>query len=199
MSKKLIGAIFVTFFIVGCATSPTYNDVESVNDYSTFYKPTPGIDFATIAATRANPPPDAPEVEHVPRSETAAVLAAYIRKGYVLVGQSSFTSGHQESDQDAIDVATNVGADLVVILTPHYVGTAGTDVPVTVPTTTTSYTTGTAVGYGDTAPGVAYANSTTTTYGSRTMYMPMAAPRYVYGAGYFVKRHYLLVACNIHL
>ena len=103
------------------------------------------------------------------------------------IGYSSFTSGHRQKDDDAIDQGKKVGADLVLILDPQYAESVTTSVPLTTPTATTSYTNGMATAYGTGGSAVAFGNSTTTTYGTNTTYVPMTVNRYQYGALYLVK------------
>ncbi|MEQ1802155.1 MAG: PDZ domain-containing protein [Gammaproteobacteria bacterium] len=63
--------------------------------------------------------------------------------------------------------------------------------PLTLPTTTTSTTTGSATAYGGGAPPVSvYGNATTTTYGTKTTYIPVTVNRSDYAAVYLVKRRY---------
>ena len=59
----------------------------------------------------------------------------------------------------------------------------------TTPTATTSYTNGAATAYGSGGPAMAFGNSTTTTYGTSTEYVPVTVQRSKYTAGYFVKAH----------
>ncbi len=160
--------------------------------YSQFYRPAQGATPETIAALREAPPTGQPIVERAapPGPDTTALLDAYAKRGYVLIGLSSFNSGRTESEDAAIQQGRQVGADLVLILNPRYTGSTTTAVPLTTPTTTTSYSTGTATAYG--AGGVvnAYGSGTTTTYGTTTTMMPLTIHRNDYGAGYFIKRKF---------
>jgi hypothetical protein len=109
----------------------------------------------------------------------------------VAIGYSSFTSGHNASEEDAVKEGSAVGADLVVVMSPKYAGSVTTSIPITTPTSQTAYTTGTATVYGSNGgSATAYGNATTTTYGSRTTYIPMTINRQAFGAIYFVKRKY---------
>lgn len=88
-----------------------------------------------------------------------------------------------------------MGADLVVVMSPKYVGSVTTSIPITTPTTQTAYTTGTATAYGSNGgSATAYGNATTTTYGSRTTYIPMTVNRSAFGAIYFLKAKYIFGA-----
>jgi membrane-associated protease RseP (regulator of RpoE activity) len=179
MRSVLLGTIFAALLLSGCA---------STNDFAKFYTTAGATPPAVVAARRAAPP-GTPQVAHVAQYDDS-VAAAYARQAYVLIGSTAFTSGHQESEQDAIDLGTKVGADLVLITSPQYQGSTTTNVPITTPTTTTSHTNGTATAYGSGAPVTAFGNATTTTYGSETTYIPMTVNRTAYSAGYFVKLRY---------
>jgi hypothetical protein len=158
--------------------------------YSNFYQAANGVTPEAIAQLRAGPPPKAPLVDHVPEANQELVMA-YERHGYVLIGFSSFNSGHDEGASSAVAQGEKVGADIVVLIDPHYTGSISTSVPITTPTTQTAYTTGSATAYGSGGTVNAYGNSTTTTYGSETTYVPMVVQRYDYGALYFIKQRAL--------
>lgn len=159
--------------------------------YSQFYTAIPGATPDVVAQTRAAPPPATPLVEY---SSTVPDPEQYGRLGYAPIGYASFSSGHNESEKDAVAQGQKVGADLVVIVNPSYAGSVTSQVPITTPTTSTAYTTGSATAYGSGGSVTAYGNSTTTTYGSKTTYIPMTVNRYNYGAVYFVKRSYIFGA-----
>ena len=160
-----------------------------VSGYAQFYKPAPGATQEAIAKTRAAPPPAVPIVEY---SAMPLKWDQYAQRGYASIGYSSFNSGHKESEQNAIAQAQKVGADLVVIINPRYTGSVTSQIPITTPTAETSYSNGSATAYGAGGSVTAYGNSTTTTYGSRTDYIPITTNRFDYGAVYFVKRKYVL-------
>lgn len=147
-----------------------------------------------IAELRAAPPPQVPLVERVAPTNADAILDGYLKRGYVLIGQSFFNSGRAESEGAAIQQGQAVGADLVVIFDPRYTGSVTSAVPITVPTTTTSYSTGTATAYGSKGTVTAYGSGTTTTYGTSTTLIPMTVHRTDYGAGYFIKQKFILGA-----
>ena len=161
--------------------------------YQQFYKPAQGMDPAVVAARRVGPAPAMPIVERSqPVSDGQQVLAVYSKRGYVMIGNSFFNTGHAESEQAAISQAQTVGADLVLIFNPRYTGSVTSNVPITTPTSSTSYSTGTATAYGAGGPITAYGSGTTTTYGTQTTYVPMTVHRSDYGAVYFVKQRFSL-------
>ena len=178
MKKTLI--VLLAMSLAACASG-----------FSQFYTPIPGATPEVIAKTRAAPPPAIPLVE---RSPVVPDQDLYARRGYGVIGYSSFSSGHNESEKSAIDQGVKVGADLVVIVNPSYAGSVTSQIPITTPTTSTSYSSGSATAYGSGGSVTAYGNSTTTTYGSKTNYIPVTTDRYNYGAVYFVKRSYIFGA-----
>lgn len=162
--------------------------------YSSFYTPASGATPEAIAALRAAPPPAVPIIERSSPGDPEAIIAAYAKRGYVMIGHSMFNSGKNESEASALKQGMSVGADLVLVLNPQYTGSITSSVPLTTPTTTTSRTSGSATAYGPGGIVNAYGNSTTTTYGSKTTYIPMTVHRSDYGAVYFVKQRFNLGA-----
>jgi len=159
--------------------------------YSEFYKPAQGVTPEQIAQYRAGPP-SAPEVQRGvnPGTEqgSKALLDAYARRGYALIGTAFFNSGRQEGESGAIAQAQKVGADLVLLFSPKYTGSINSAIPITTPTTTTSYTNSTATAYGPGGVVNAYGSGTTTTYGSTTTMVPFTVHRQDFGALFFIKR-----------
>lgn len=182
---RILFGLVVASLLAGCATS----------GYTEFYRPTPGATPDAVAQLRGGNP--APKVPPVVREggDGHQVVAAYARKGYVIIGESSFNSGRDESLAAAQKQGERVGADLVVVLDPTYTGSRTANIPITTPTTQTSVTNGTATAYGPGGMATAYGNSTTTTYGSQTNWVPMTVNRYDYDALYYVKQtHFILGA-----
>ena len=177
---KKIAIALITSALAACASG-----------YSQFYTDVSGVTPDVIAKERVAPPPATPLVESSP---TVPDPEQYARLGYAAIGYSSFNSGRNESEKDAIAQGQKVGADLVVIVNPSYTGSVTSQLPITTPTTSTSYTTGSATAYGSGDSVTAYGNSTTTTHSSKTTYIPMTVNRYDYGAVYFVKLAYIFGA-----
>lgn len=191
MRKILVGTTLATLLLSGCASMENWPGYCAlcVNNYAKFYTTEGGAPPDVVAARRVAAPPGSPQVAHVAQYDDS-VATALARQGYVLIGSTAFTSGRPESEHDAIKQGIKVGADLVVILNPEYQGSTTASVPITTPTTTTSYTNGTATAYGSGGPVTAFGQATTTTYGTNTTYMPMTVNRNAYAAGYFVKFRY---------
>lgn len=170
------------FVLGGCA-----------NGYQQFYHAYPGITPEAISKNRTAPAPETPQVEHIP-SANASVFENYEKLGYVPIGYSSFNAGRRQPDSYAVDQGKKVGADLVVIVNPQYTGTETASIPITTPTTSSAYSSGTATAYGPYGTVNAYGSSITQYYGSRTTYMPLIIHREDFGAVYFIKRHFELGA-----
>ena len=177
--KKIIKTLFlITTILSGCASG-----------YKDFYQPANPTILEKVNQYRLNPPPQIPIVDRTaPSNDMAPIYDAYLRKGYVYIGSSSFTSGRAESESSAIQQGKNVGADLVLIINPKYLGSTTSVVPITTPTTSTSYSTGTATAYGSGGIVNAYGSGTTTTFGSVTNMVPITVHRLEYGAVYFVRQ-----------
>lgn len=161
------------------------------NSYQQFYQPSPGPTPETIARLRTSPAPANPLVEHVPSFDLSE-QEGYEKLGYGMIGYSFFNSGQRQSESNAIEQGRTVGADLVVIVNPRYTGTETASVAITTPTTSTSYSSGTAMAYGPYGTVNAFGSGVTSTYGTQTNYMPIVIHREDYGAVYLVKRHFVL-------
>ena len=179
MSKiaNVLGSMVLALALSSCASG-----------YKTYYTAQPGATPETIAAKRVAPPPATPIIERAkPPENPQDIYDAYMKRGYVPLGYSSFNSGKAESEDSAVRQGQDVGADLVLIINPKYTGSITTNMPITTPTTTTSYSTGTATAYGSGGSATAYGSGTTTTYGTATNYVPVTVHRTDFGAICFVK------------
>jgi hypothetical protein len=171
--------LLLALVLTGCASG-----------YKQFYKQAQGASPEAIAARRAAPSPPMPIVERAQPGEGRALLDAYAKRGYIMIGNSMFNSGRRPSDDSAVRQAQSVGADLVVILIPRYTGSETSSVPITTPTTSTSHSTGTATAFGSGGSVTAYGSGTTTTYATTTNYVPITVHRSDYAAFYFVKQRF---------
>lgn len=179
---RILILCFVVLFS-GCASG-----------YKQFYQPENGVTLEKIAARRLAPPPVVPIVERVSPNIGQNELDAYMKRGYAIIGTSFFISADTESEESAIKQGQDVGADLVLIFDSKYVDSVSSVVPITRPTITTSYSSGSATAYGNSGSVISYGRGTTTTYGTTTNYQSLTIHRHEYGAIYFVKLKYLLGA-----
>ena len=183
MIRNFFVLLVIPTMLGGCASG-----------YKQFYRPANGVTPESIARMRANPPPETPLVERIPPINGSAAMDAYSKRGYTLIGSAEFNSGRGESENSAIEQGKAVGADLVVILNPQYAGSESSVIPITTPTTSTTYSTGSATAYGKGGVVTAYGNGTSTTYGTTTNFIPVTIHRTNYSAGYFIKQKTILGA-----
>lgn len=183
MIYKICIGFAIPILLSGCASG-----------YNQFYRPANGMTPESIAQMRTAPPPSTPLVVRIPAINGAAATNAYSKRGYILIGSAEFNSSRAESEHSAIEQGKAVGADLVVILNPQYTGSESSIVPITIPTTTTTYSTGSASAYGRGGLVTAYGSGTSTTYGTTTNFIPVTIHKTNYGAGYFIKQKFVIGA-----
>jgi hypothetical protein len=147
-----------------------------------------GLTADRIAAVRQAPPQPAPEVERIARGSPEEQVNSFIKRGYMPIGSSSFNSGERQSEDAAIRQGAEVGADLVVIIDPKYTGTVTSSIPISAPTSSTTYYSGSATTYGSGGYARASSNGTATTFGTTTSLIPISVNRVDYAAWYFIKR-----------
>ncbi|WP_158543420.1 PDZ domain-containing protein [Dyella solisilvae] len=166
--------------------------------YNKFYYPNTNVTPEYLAAHRVGPAPAQPILDHTGLAGEALVQA-YQAQSYTVIGYSSFNAGGGQSDQGALEQGRKVGADLVVVSNPAYTGTRSAVIPVVTPTSSTSFSSGTATAYGSGGSATAFGTSQTTTYGTQTNYIPMHVDRFDYLAVYFVKTKTRLGAVVLNL
>lgn len=114
-------------------------------------------------------------------------VKALMRKGFVPVGESSFNAGAASvTDTQLREQAKKIGAH-VVLLSSQFTHSVSSAIPLTVPSTTTSYSSASATAYGPGGPVTAYGTGTTTTFATQTTYIPYTVNRADFNAVYFVK------------
>jgi len=151
------------------------------NPYSQFYRGMPDA--------RVRP-------DYIPTTEALKIFStdnferdtkALMQKGYWPVGSSSFNAASNSVTEAQLrEQANNIGAHAVLIASKFTHSVSGT-IPLTLPNTTTSFSTGSATAYGPGGPVTAYGNTTTTTYGTQTTYIPYTVNRSDFNAVYFMK------------
>lgn len=177
--KKSYVSLLLVFFMLllsGCASQ-----------YKQYYRPVNADVLQRTYLNREHPPLESPIIERIGSTETSALIDRYARKGFAFIGHSSFNSGREEPIDAAVALAKDIHADLVVIVDPRYTGSQTTAIPITTPTTTTSFSTGSATAYGPKGTINAFGSGTTTTVGSVTNMIPLTIHRMDYSAAYFVK------------
>jgi PDZ domain len=187
LHRRLLGWPLAALSLGGCATTGS----PPPDDYAHFYRAESWATPSTIDAIREAPPTEAPEIAHVDRYDES-VAELYAQQGYVLIGQSEFTSASPQSDKAAIRQGIRVGADLVIIVTPaqQRSGPAPGGMRTSGTTSSQPHPGSLATAYGALGPIAAYGASATTTYSADTPSAPATLPGSDYSAGYFVKMRY---------
>lgn len=146
------------------------------NDWEKFYRPEQPGSIPIL------PSDQSPQVLDLP-AEPRELVDSMWRKGFAVIGVSSFSSSNA-STKDAMRFAMKIHAAYVGITT-QVTSSQTLNLPMTTPTTNTSYTNGnlSVAGSGGYATG-GY-SGTTTTYGSQTNYIPITVNRFDKAAVYF--------------
>jgi hypothetical protein len=157
-----LAAILTALVLSGCASG-----------YQQFYRPA-SADWKVVRST------DEPVVSRSsgrPQEDVGTMFEA----GYGLVGTAAFVGALQDR-AGAVAQAKKVGANRVVIGNT-YRNTQSGVTPITTPTTTTAYTSGSVRPYGG-GYGASYSGMTTI-YGSETTYIPYSVDQYEQYALFF--------------
>ena len=169
--------------ICGC-TSP--------NPYSQYYK-----DYTDGQGVIGNPifvtTTNAPIIKEgvTPQDDALEML----RNGYNIIGESSFNAGPINTSL-VEPHARKIGAEIVLIYY-QYTDTVSGSVPLTLPNTHTSHSYGSAFTHGSYGYANTYGTSHTTTYGSKTIYVPYNTRRYNYTATYWAKANALTLGAQL--
>jgi S1-C subfamily serine protease len=147
------------------------------NNYEKFYQP-----FMLTSSVSILPPERPPTIVALGDDVSMTVRQLY-RQGYAPVGQSNFV-GPGANPGQLIKQAQRVGAE-VVAATSKYQNTVSGALPLTLPMSTTSYTSGTATVYGSSGYATGNYSGTTTTNGTQTTYIPYSVDRYEQHALFF--------------
>jgi hypothetical protein len=152
-----------------------------VNPYAKFYQGAPD------ARSTRGYVQDATPVQIFSTSDFQRDGLELMRRGYVAVGQSSFNAGTNAVKGSQLRAqAGRIGAQ-VVLVSSRYTNTATGAVPLAIPTTSTTTSSGTATAYGSGGSATAYGTGTSTTTGSQTVMMPYSIARADFNAQYFVR------------
>lgn len=166
MKKRAFAVVIACLVLAGCASG-----------YEKFYQPLPVNNTAGIAPFSGEPQllRGDPDPRHT--------VAHMFEQGYWPIGVSDFV-GPAANVNDALSQAKSVGA-AVVAITSKYQNTVSGALPLTLPNSTTSYTTGSANIVGSGGYGTGTYNGTTTTYGTQTTMIPYSVDRYEQVALFF--------------
>lgn len=162
--------LIIPLFLFGCT-----------NPYTQFYKGAP--DATKIPSYDPSPA----ELKIYSSNDFQRDIQALKAKGFMPIGDSSFSAGsNSASERQVKSHAQKIGAHIVLV-SSQYSHTVSGAAPLTIPKTTTSYSSGSATAYGSGGVVNAYGSGTTTTYGSQTVMMPYSVDRSNFTAIYFVK------------
>lgn len=172
--RSILAAVAAAILVSACAAP-----------FQKFYTPVPGT--PADAHTLPGYVPQDGALQIFSTDDINRDARAMRIRGWVPIGSSFFYAPANQIKEAGLRAqASRVGASAVLI-SNKFKDTVTGAVPLTVPTTATSYTTSTATAYG--AGGVvnAYGNATTTTHGTSTTMMPFSVSRNDVGAIFFVR------------
>jgi hypothetical protein len=178
MKKQLLGFIILfALTLNGC-----------VNPYADFYQ------GATDAVSRSTYIARTGPIEIYASDNFERDVEQLTRRGFSFLGSSSFNGATDSvTKQQLLAQAEKVGAH-VVLVSSRNTGTITGALPITVPNTTTSQTSGSATVYGSGGSATVYGRATTTTYGQHTMLMPYTIQRSDFTAVYLIRQRFALGA-----
>lgn len=103
-----------------------------VSGYQRSYRSAERVTAQDVAATRVAPSPAVPQLEWAEAKDGEAARDARLRRGYALLGSALFVSGNERDEDQAVRQGATLGADLVLVLHPRYLGAETLATPVTV-------------------------------------------------------------------
>ncbi len=163
-SGKLLAAVAVVGALAGCAENP----------YSKYYTPISlahrNLNFASISGGKPNIIHGGNLKQDIIRME---------ERGYIMVGYSLFNGGDVNEDGALIE-GKKIGASAVIVYS-KYTSTITSQIPITMPNSQTSNTSS----FGAFGSHTFFANGTTTSYGTQTIYIPHTTQRFNYIATYW--------------
>jgi hypothetical protein len=166
--KKILLLFWVMLIGSGCASG-----------FSQFYD---GESAEEIAANSDYRKCTRPELKNLPDKSYDELENDLYEQGYWIIGYSSFNGSMTEGPNNALEQGKALGA-CWVLYGQEYTGSSSGVIPITTPTTSTTTHTGTIYGSG----GSGSYSGTSTTYGTRTTYMPYTVHRADYTAVYAVR------------
>lgn len=138
------------------------------SDWEKFYTAAPG--FSGLIDATVDP-------EQLPsQGSFDADVDAMWRKGFAPIGYTYFNASNTKT-KDGLKLAKKLKARFIVVGV-QYTGTNTGSIPITTPTTSTTYSSGTASAYGSGGYARGNYSGTSTTYGSTTTNIPFNVNRY---------------------
>ena len=170
--RKLLGLAIASLVLFGCA-----------NLYEKFY--VDNLSKNPKARHLIIPSVGKPEIVSGSNDKKLDNIRMF-ENGYMSIGYSSFHATRGASRDNLIEQAKKVGAAKVLFY-KKYMSTESGSVPITVPTTQTTYHSGGVSAYGTGGSAYGSYSGTSTTYGTSTSHIPYTRHRYEYGASFWVK------------
>jgi hypothetical protein len=142
------------------------------NPYSQYYH------GETDVAQSASYIPSNKPIQIIQTSDIALQNKQLMTKGYSLLGYSFFTGPSGAFNENQIrSQAKKIGAQIVAF-SSNYSHTISGAMPISIPQSNTTFSSGSASVYGLGNPITAYGSGTTTSYGTSTAFMPYSVSRY---------------------
>lgn len=151
------------------------------NPYAKFYEGLPN------ARVREDYEPSSAPLQLFSSNDFDRDILELERRGYSVIGSSSFNASLNNVRESQLrSHAQAIGAQLV-LLASRYTNTVSGAVPLSMPKTSTTTSSGTATAYGPGGSVTAVGSGTSTTYGSETVLLPYSVARGDFTALYFVR------------
>jgi hypothetical protein len=167
-----VAPLAVLFLLVGCS-----------NPYSQFYK---GAPDAKLIRNYETPQP-AYQVYSTNQANYQRDVDNLLRKGYQMCGESSFQgNSNQSTDGPVKSQAQKLGASLVLV-TADFSHTVSGMAPVVTPTTSTTFSSGSATAFGPGGTATAFGTGQSTTFGTETTMVPYTISRSDFHAFFWYK------------
>ena len=175
---KKYWSVLIVLLLIGCARP---------RPYAKYYHDTiQGKDTSNLIFTT-----EEPRVFYGVNPEADALKM--VEDGYALIGYSSFI-GRKFNENQAINQARQVKASVVIVYSKYFDTKSGI-YPLELPDVKTSFSSGLTTAHGSvfgsggyaSGSATAFGNGTTTTFGTKTIYLPYSIDRFKQGATYWVK------------
>jgi hypothetical protein len=149
------------------------------NGFSEFYRPAESLNGVGLLPLSREP-----QVRQAGQDVQADIRHLF-EDGYWLVGESNF-SGPPEDLKGAVAQAKKIQAAIVLVKS-RYQSTRSWVMPLSTPSTSTSYSSGSVNAFGSGGSAFGTYSGSTTTYGTQTTYVPYSVDRYDQLALYFAE------------
>jgi hypothetical protein len=150
------------------------------NPFSEFYSGTTVTELQKDGTKLLQAPAADPQV--IQAGDFNNTIRQWAEDGWMFLGQSNWIGADVGSLSQAKEQAKRIGAS-VVIWSYQYMGSSSSAMPITTPTTSTTYGSGNAYG----GYGAASWSGSATTYGTQTTYVPITIHRFEVAAAFLCR------------